>query len=89
MKKSPHGDWKDIEYYMIGKHTYTLTYVPDAESNYDRIASWSDFGEGMKIVKTEGTTERIAKEKYVTMMQKFGEMIGAKRLSVLEMVCDS
>jgi hypothetical protein len=70
--------FKNIKKYFIGKKPYTLRYVSDPAKNYDRISKWDDFGDGMKLILTNGNQKKINKQQYIDLMNEYGSHYGFK-----------
>eukprot|EP00164_Ancoracysta_twista_P010152 GFYU01015229.1.p1 GENE.GFYU01015229.1~~GFYU01015229.1.p1 ORF type:complete len:250 (+),score=40.02 GFYU01015229.1:70-819(+) len=83
---SPHGKWRGIQEYYIGEDKYTLTYTPEAGADFDGLS-----GEGeMKLVYEGGPMEKVlSRGDYIELMEEFGRMIGAHKLSDVSILRNS
>lgn len=66
----------NIREFTIGKEKYTMTYHPRPSREYDRIASWPDFGKGMAIRYADGRRVALSRERYSKLLQAHGRRNG-------------
>ena len=64
--------FNDIKEFYIGDKIYNLTYTSRPRKNYNRIAKWDDFGDGMKIIKKNGKETQLKLKEYIKLLKKFG-----------------
>lgn len=70
--------FNNIIAWFIGDNQYTMRYTPFPHSEYERHASYDDFGDGMKIKYIDETTKIITKSDYVNIHNIFGNLVGFK-----------
>tara|TARA_Y100000591_G_C21760921_1_gene660043 strand:- start:304 stop:1083 length:780 start_codon:yes stop_codon:yes gene_type:complete len=71
----------NIKEFYIGDEQYNYSYNPSPSSDFDRISSWDDYGNGMKIVFMDGSEELLTKKKYVQLNKKLGKHFGFSKLT--------
>jgi hypothetical protein len=80
INNSDNNNMLNIKHYYIDNKPYSFRYKVLPNKDYDRISSWDDFGEGMKIEYNDGTVEKINKKKYAQLHKKIGKEFGFSRL---------
>ena len=69
-------NFMEIERFYIGEESYTLTYYTNPEENYERLERFDDFGDGIKVRKTDGKIYPLTKEGYVEIIERYGKESG-------------
>lgn len=65
--------FQNIDKYYIGDKLYNLHYSSSPDKDYDRISTWSNFGNGMKIIYTNGESKLITRADYIHILEEFGK----------------
>ena len=60
----------NIKEFYIGNDQYNYRYVTNPNSEFDRISSWENFGDGMKIKYVDGSEELLTKKRYIQLNKK-------------------
>ena len=71
----------NIKEFYIGDEQYNYSYNPSPSLNFDRISSWNDYGNGMKIIYMDGSEELLSKKRYVQLNKKIGKHFGFSKLT--------
>lgn len=71
-------NFQNIKEFRIGGERYTLTYKPNPAADYDRIAKWKDFKDGMSLILTNGKKVKITKKEYIKIINDYGKKMGFK-----------
>jgi len=66
-------NFNDIEKFYIGNEMYNLSYKPKPLKDYNRIAKWEDFGDGLKIIYKNGKEKKLNQKEYVKLLKEFGK----------------
>jgi hypothetical protein len=69
-------NFKNIKKYFIDNQPYVLTYGSNPSEEYDRISKWNDFGDGMKLILTNGTQQKLNKQQYINLINEYGNHCG-------------
>ena len=70
----------NIKEFYIGDEQYNYSYNPSPSLNFDRISSWNDYGNGMKIIYMDGSEELLTKKRYIQLNKKIGKHFGFSKL---------
>ena len=70
----------NIKEFYIGDNPYNYSYKTNPSSNFNRVSSWEDFGDGMKIKYLDGSEELLTKKKYIQLNKKIGKHFGFSKL---------
>ena len=70
----------NIKEFYIGNDQYNYRYVTNPNSEFDRISSWENFGDGMKIKYVDGSEELLTKKRYIQLNKKIGKHFGFSKL---------
>jgi hypothetical protein len=70
----------NIKEFYIGDEPYNYSYKTNPSSDFDRISSWEDFGDGMKIKYVDGSEELLTKKRYIQLHKKIGKHFGFSKL---------
>ena len=71
----------NIKEFYIGDDQYNYSYNPNPSLDFDRISSWEDYGNGMKIIYMDGSEELLSKKRYVQLNKKIGKHFGFSKLT--------
>ena len=70
----------NIKKFYIGNKPYNYSYKTNPSSDFDRISSLGNFGNGMKIKYIDGSEELLTKKRYVQLNKKIGKHFGFLKL---------
>ena len=65
--------FNDIEKFYIGDEIYDLTYNSRPLKDYNRIAKWDDFNDGMRIIYKNGEEKKLNRKEYIKILKDFGK----------------
>jgi hypothetical protein len=71
----------NIKEFYIGDNPYNYSYQTSPSLDFDRISSWDDYGNGMKIIYMDGSEELLSKKRYVQLNKKIGKHFGFSKLT--------
>lgn len=74
----PAPTFQDIKEFYIGNKSYTMTYEPYPENDYDRLIGMNKGP--ISVLLTNGTKKKLSKEEYVDLMVDFGDLSGFQPL---------
>ena len=70
----------NIKEFYIGNELYNYTYQSNPRSHFDWIATWNDYGNGMKIIYVDGSEELLTRKRYIQLNKKIGKHLGFSKL---------
>ena len=66
-------NFNNIEKFYIGNEMYNLSYKPRPIKDYNRLATWEDFGDGLKIMYKNGEEKKLNRKEYIKLLKEFGK----------------
>jgi len=73
-------DFHGVFEFYIGDEQYTMRYHPHPSKDYDRLAKWDDFGDGLSIDLINGSKKKLSRDEYIQLVKAFGKMANFKAI---------